>query len=92
MTTDCFLVKSEYHRMQEDNDERDFVDEMFEHDSEDSTVCNYISDKGEDDNDAEDVEDDGGVKDDETTPKANHLRPHHVQHEPGQYRAMMDGT
>ena len=49
MTTDCFLVKSEYCWMQEDNDEQDFVDEMFEHDSEDSTVCNYISDKGEDD-------------------------------------------
>ena len=98
MTTDRFLVKSEYRRMQEDNDEQDFVDEMFEHDSEDSTVCNYISDKGEDDNDAEDdnnaedVEDDGGVEDDETTPKANHLRPRRVQHEPGQYRAMMDGT
>ena len=92
MTTDYFLVKSEYCWMQEDNDEWDFIDEMFKHDSEDSTVCNYISDKGEDDNDAEDVEDDGGVEDDETTPKANHLYPHHVQHEPGQYCAMMDGT
>ena len=78
--------------MQEDNNEQDFIDEMFEYDSKDSTVCNYISDKGEDDNDAEDVEDDGGVKDDETTPKANHLHPYYVQHEPGQYCAMMDGT
>ena len=75
MTTDCFLVKSEYYWMQKDNDEQDFVDEMFEHDSEDSTVCNYISDKGEDDNDAEDVKDNRGVKDDEITPKANHLYP-----------------
>ena len=84
MTTDHFLVKSEYHWMQEDNDEWDFVDEMFEHDSEDSTVCNYISDKGEDDNDAKDnndaenVKDNRGVKDDETTPKANYLYPYYV--------------
>ena len=98
MTTDYFLIKSEYCWMQEDNDKQDFIDEIFKHDSEDSIVCNYISDKGEDDNDAEDdnnaedVEDDGGVKDDKTTPKANYLCPHHIQHEPGQYHAMMDGT
>ena len=91
MTTDYFLVKSEYHQIQEDNDEWDFVDEMFKHNSEDSTVCNYISDKGEDDNDAEDVEDNGGVEDDKTTPKANHLCPCYIQYKPGQYCAMMDG-
>ena len=92
MITDCFLVKSEYCWMQEDNNKQDFMDEIFKHDSEDSTVCNYISDKGEDDNNAEDVEDDRGVKDDETTPKANHLHPCCVQYEPGQYYVIIDGT
>ena len=68
---DHFLIKSEYCWMQEDNNKWDFIDEMFKHDSEDSIVCNYISDKGEDDNDAEDVKNNGGVENDETTPKVN---------------------
>ena len=89
ITTDHFLVKSEYHWMQEDNNKQDFIDEMFEYNSKDSTVCNYISNKGEDDNDAEDdnnaedVKDNKGVKNNETTPKANHLYSYYIQHEPG---------
>ena len=95
---DHFLIKSEYCWMQEDNNKWDFIDKMFKHDSEDSIVCNYISNKGEDDNDAEDdnnaedVEDNKGVKNNETISKANHLYPHYIQHEPGQYHVMMDGT
>ena len=92
MITDYFLIKSEYYWMQEDNNEQDFVDEMFEHDSEDSIVYNYISDKGKDDNDTEDVEDDKGVKNNETTPKANYLCPYYIQHKPEQYHAMMNDT
>ena len=78
MIIDHFLIKSEYHQIQEDNDEQDFINKIFKHDSEDSTVCNYISNKGEDDNDAEDVKDDRDVEDDETISKANHLHPHYV--------------
>ena len=84
ITTDYFLIKSEYHQIQEDNNEWDFINKIFEHDSEDSTVYNYISDKGEDDNDteddndAEDVKDDRGIKDDKTTPKVNHLYSYYV--------------
>ena len=61
--------------MQEDNNKQDFINKIFEYDSEDSIVYNYISNKDEDDNDAEDVKNDGGVKDNKITPKANYLCP-----------------
>ena len=73
---DHFLIKNEYHQIQEDNDEQDFINEIFKYDSEDSTVCNYISNKGEDDNDAEDIKDDRDVKDNEIISKANYLHPY----------------
>ena len=95
MITDCFLIKSEYYQMQEDNDEQDFVDKMFKHDSKDSTVCNYISDKSEDDNNTkndndaeddnntEDVKNNRDIKDNKIISKANHLCSYHIQHKPG---------
>lgn len=95
LTTDRFLVKEEYHQIQEENmlvDETD--DPNFE---EDELV--YISEDDEYNEDGEDGED---GKNDEgegretgsvlgpqaTIEQAHRSRPHRVQHTPGQYRAM----
>ena len=54
------------------------MNEIFKHDSKDFIVCNYISDKGEDDNDTKDVKNNRGVKNNEIISKANHLHSYYI--------------
>ena len=79
--------------MQDDEEEQSgFVNEMDEHEIEDSKKCVYISDNNEKDEKDENSgpAGDEGNEDNETTSDANHHHSCHVQNAPGAYQAMLN--